>query len=152
MDIGAVASSSSRLLDALEKSGLSQGEGLVSTGPSPVPDKLAREFERLLEDPAPSREAEATGNIRLSEEAGTGQTGAVQPPEQPGLSADKGEDLEPAGNIAGDTRTGEGWSLSPAELYSLQFQVAMLRLTAESGSQVQRQASQGLDSLLRSQS
>ena len=42
--------------------------------------------------------------------------------------------------------------LSPTELYRLQFQVAMLRLQADTGSQVNQKAAQGLDSLLRNQS
>ena len=42
--------------------------------------------------------------------------------------------------------------MSPSELYRLQFQVAMLRLQADTGSQVSQKTTQGLDSLLRNQS
>ena len=48
MDAVSIASSN-RLLEAFERMGLSQGEGLVSSGPSPVPEAASRAFERLME-------------------------------------------------------------------------------------------------------
>ena len=149
MDIGAIASSSSRLLDALEKSGLSQGEGLVSSGPSPVPDNLARQFEKLLEDPATSGQPKAEQSLRPPAESGTE---SVQISEHSEIHVEKAGSSEAIGKAADGSPAGAGWLPSPTELYSLQFQVAMLRFTAESGSQVQRQASEGLNSLLRGQS
>ena len=143
MDAVSIASSS-RLLEAFERMGVSQGEGLVSSGPSPVPDSLARAFENLMEQTdiqpqaaaAPGQTPE-TGTVSLSQEA--------EPP----------HGTEAANGVTG----GDSFSaspqtplLSPAELYHLQFQVAMLRHEADTASQVSQKTTQGLDSLLRNQS
>ena len=144
MDIGSIASSSSRLLDALERMGLSQGEGLVSSGPSPVPDALARKFETLMEQD--SSEVGVRTDTPFSQAQNVENPSSVR--EEDSLRVDAGNDV-PAGESAGMPETS---LLSPSELYRLQFQVAMLRLQADTGSQVNQKAAQGLDSLLRNQS
>ena len=94
MDIGSIASSSSRLLEALERVGVSPGEGLVSSGPSPVPEALARKFEALMEQESsgqgprtdiPLQQSQGTENvssIRQEEDFrvdGAGQTQETSP-------------------------------------------------------------------------
>ena len=142
MDVAAIADASTRLLQAFEKMGSSPGEGLAGNGPSPVPRELARQFEDLLQEgggaaPAPS----AAGSSRaesVSPDVGAGNdAGAVE--KASGADAAEGIPAEPV-------------LLSPTELYSLQFHVAMLRFTAETGSQLQQKTAQGFDSLLRTQS
>ncbi|MBO4317761.1 MAG: hypothetical protein J5855_05755, partial [Mailhella sp.] len=120
--------------------------------PSPVPDNLARQFEKLLEDPATSGQPKAEQSIRPPAESGTVRTESVQISEHSEIHVEKAGSSEAIGKAADGSPAGAGWLPSPTELYSLQFQVAMLRFTAESGSQVQRQASEGLNSLLRGQS
>lgn len=143
MDAVSLASSN-RLLEAFERMSIPQGEGLVSSGPSPVPEALSRAFEQLLEqsDAGPSS-------------AGTaGQTEAqnVSPSARDAAS----EDSRVAEGVFADrssvTEASEAQLLSPSELYHLQFQVAMLRFQADSGYQVTQKTTQGLDSLLRNQS
>ncbi len=146
MDIGSVVSSSSRLLEALERLGLSQGEGLVSSGPSPVPEALARKFEALMEQDVsgqglrtdiPLPRGQSTENVSsIRQEEDFRVDGAGQTPENRTARLPETETPFP----------------SPSELYRLQFQVAMLRLQADTGSKVNQQAAQGLDSLLRNQS
>ena len=140
-------SSSTRLLEAFERMGASQGEGLVSSGPSPVPTELARTFEHLME--------QAPSELQPTAESLPGQSPAV-------LSADVLPDSDlPKEVSAVDNTTGTEHAvtmpsdpplMSPSELYRLQFQVAMLRLQADTGSQVSQKTTQGLDSLLRNQS
>ena len=146
MYIGSVASSSSRLLEALERLGVSQGEGLVSSGPSPVPEGLARRFEALMEQEPSGVAARAdtalppSGNMEGVSSVRQEDSFRVE-------AADNLPEKESARLPEVDTPL-----LSPTELYRLQFQVAMLRLQADTGSQVNQKAAQGLDSLLRNQS
>lgn len=139
--------SSNRLLEAFERLGASQGEGMVSSGPSPVPKELVRTFEQLME--------QAPSELRSTAESLPGQSPAVQ-------SADVLPDSTFQKDVfAVDNTTGTEHAvsmptdpplMSPSELYRLQFQVAMLRLQADTGSQVSQKTTQGLDSLLRNQS
>ena len=143
MDPVSIASSN-RLLEAFERMSVPQGEGLVSAGPSPVPDSLSRAFEQLLEkadaQPAPM---DSTGRTEMGKTEFSGQD-AVQ------------ENRASPDAVDGDVRPaspgGEEPLLTPSELYHLQFQVAMLRFQADSGYQVTQKTTQGLDSLLRNQS
>lgn len=143
MDAVSVASSG-RLLEAFERMGASQGEGLVSSGPSPVPDSLARAFEKLLDQPDVQPQAAAfsgqTSETRAAsfsaEAAPTPGTEAVN-----GVASAEQSSAAPKASL-----------LSPVELYHLQFQVAMLRHEADTASQVSQKTTQGLDSLLRNQS
>ncbi|WP_346666490.1 hypothetical protein [uncultured Mailhella sp.] len=142
MDAVSVASSS-RLLEALERMGVSQGEGLISSGPSPVPDSLARAFERLMDQP----EASAENALRSGQAAETQATSLPREEVSP--------DIDVVSDVSGKSTAAtpaETPLPSPTELYRLQFQVAMLRHELDTGSQVAQKASQGLDSLLRNQS
>lgn len=135
--------SSSRLLEAFERMSIPQGEGLVSSGPSPVPDALSRAFEQLLEQ-SDARPASAGT-------AGQPEVQNVSPSARDATSKDS-----VAENVSADrsavTGASEAPLLSPSELYHLQFQVAMLRFQADSGYQVTQKTTQGLDSMLRNQS
>lgn len=143
MDPVSIASSN-RLLEAFERMSVPQGEGLVSAGPSPVPDSLSRAFEQLLEkaDAQPAH-MDSTGRTEMGKTDFSGQD-AVQ------------ENRASPDAVDGDVRPaspgGEEPLLTPSELYHLQFQVAMLRFQADSGYQVTQKTTQGLDSLLRNQS
>lgn len=136
------AASSNRLLEAFERMGLSQGEGLVSSGPSPVPEALSRAFEHLMDQP--DAQSPALGQA--------GQTAEAYrlPPQDDNAAGMTVSD--PTGNAVPSSPAPEGHLLGPSELYRLQFQVAMLRHEADAGSQVTQKTSQGLDSLLRNQS
>lgn len=143
MDAVSVASSS-RLLEAFERMGISQGEGLVSSGPSPVPDSLARAFEKLLEQ-ADVQPQTATPSARPAE------TQAAFP----SLETEQAHGTEPVNGVSGAESSASAAGpelISPAEFYHLQFQAAMLRHEAETASQVTQKTTQGLDSLLRNQS
>lgn len=148
MDIGFTTSTTSRLLDALERTGLSPGEGLVSSGPSPVPADLARMFESLMEQGQPAMPTEAADLSRQTVPR-TDKTASAGVGGEPLRT----EGTEPVrGNESAPIRGGEETLPSPSELYRLQFQVGMLRFQAEIGSNVKQQTTQGLDSLLRNQS
>lgn len=143
MDAVSLASSN-RLLEAFERMSLPQGEGLVSSGPSPVPDALSRAFEQLLEqsDAGPSS-AGMAGQPEVHDVSSSARDAAAEDRRTAeSLSADRG-------SISGASETP---LLTPSELYRLQFQVAMLRFQADSGFQVTQKTTQGLDSLLRNQS
>ena len=143
MDPVSIASSN-RLLEAFERMSVPQGEGLVSAGPSPVPDSLSRAFEQLLEkaDAQPAH-MDSTGRTELGRTDFSGQEEVQQ--SRPSTNAIDGDALV-------SSRNGETPLLTPSELYHLQFQVAMLRFQADSGYQVTQKTTQGLDSLLRNQS
>lgn len=157
MDAGSLIGSSVRLWDAFERMGVSQGEGLVSSGPSPAPKELVREFEKLMaqehspqaiQNTSPSADypepvrpyeplrTEAIEGTRLAD--GTERVQKTQEASQSDVDAPRrGEAGQPVDHI---------------QFYQIQFQVGMLRQLAEAGSQVSKQASQGMDSLLRQQS
>lgn len=143
MDAVSLASSN-RLLEAFERMSLPQGEGLVSSGPSPVPDALSRAFEQLLEQPDVRPDASGTaGQPEVHDVSSSARDAAAEDRRTAeSLSADRG-------SISGASETP---LLTPSELYHLQFQVAMLRFQADSGFQVTQKTTQGLDSLLRNQS
>lgn len=146
MEIGSVGSSS-RLLEALEKLGTSQGEGLVSSGPSPVPDGLAKAFERLLDEAADPRSDAVSADAAAPAEG--------RPPADMASPSDEGTmtaDIPAEGHDAPQPPEVSGPLMSHTELYRLQFQIAMLKIEAESGSQVSQKTSQGIDALLRNQS
>ena len=143
MDAVSIASSN-RLLEAFERMGLSQGEGLVSSGPSPVPEAASRAFERLMEQSETTPPDPSAGQpVETRETAFPGRNDAPR-------------DLDAPETVRSDAVASpaglETPLLSPSELYRLQFQVAMLRLQADTGSQVTQKTSQGLDSQLRNQS
>lgn len=136
--------STSRLLEAFERMSVSPGEGLVSTGPSPVPDTVSRAFEQLLEQADPPASSTELAGQRTS-------SSDPAPLSREQVSLDNGM---PEKNIvdAASAPAVEAPLISPSELYHLQFKVAMLRLQADTGSQVTQKTTQGLDSLLRNQS
>lgn len=149
MDIGSAAFSSSRLLEAFERLGVSQGEGLVSSGPSPVPKELSQMFERLMEQEPHVTSFPGAGHkgmsgtevsVPIPQEAVPGTGGAEASPEPHPLQAAPAQE---AGTPAFP---------SPAELYHLQFRIAMLRMLPETGAQINQKTAQGIDSLLRNQS
>ncbi len=140
-------SSANRLLEAFERLGATQGEGLVSSGPSPVPKELARMFEQLMD--------QQPADMQPSAETLSGRSSAVQSVEDlPRSDAPKDVSaVENAPDSASSVQMqAETPLMSPSELYRLQFHVAMLRLQADTGSQVSQKATQGMDSLLRNQS
>ena len=150
MDIGAV-SGSSKLLEALEKLGTSEGAGLVSSGPSPVPPELARAFEQLMQEPDPSSQLTAPGTDAPSSSISQAQEA---PPLEDIQSS--GHDLrvetQDAPTDVSLQHEGSEPLMSHTELYHLQFQLAMLKVLSTTGSQVSQKAAQGMDSLLRNQS
>ena len=140
-------SSANRLLEAFERLGATQGEGLVSSGPSPVPKELARMFEQLMDQqPADMQPSADSLSNRPSAAQNAGDIPRSDAPKD--ISAvDRAPDQPNAVQMQTETPL-----ISPSELYRLQFHVAMLRHEADIGSQVTQKATQGLDSLLRNQS
>ena len=143
MDIGALSSSSgaSRLLEALERMRTPTGEGLVSSGPSPVPRELSREFEQLMEQ----------------EPEGFNVHDSVSAPEalnqgEFSRSEDKSFQIDAPGDRPVETLPNAEQLFTPEQLYHVQFAAGMLRIQVESVSKISQQASQGFDSLLRTQS
>lgn len=152
MEIGSILGSASRALEAFEK--IQQaGEQPASAGSAPIADSSTRELGKLFEnllDAQQNQESGTAANGSAEGAAAGGAAGAGDPAGGQPMSADlpadaPQKDAETAGTVSEP-------AVSPGELYSMQFHAAMLRFTAESGSQTQRQAAQGLDSLLRSQS
>ena len=111
--------------------------------------EIARQFESLLEGTQEQEGIADAGATAPGATAGNA-SGTVNPAGGQSLDAGLPGDAQP-GRIDAAGAVSEP-AISPTDLYSLQFHAAMLRFTAESGSQVQRQASQGLESLLRNQS
>jgi hypothetical protein len=146
MDISSAVTSSSRLLDAFERMGLSQGEGLISSGPSPVPQEAAKMFEQLMEHPQ-SIEGEFHPSARSVQHIQ--DMPHIQDTERDTPLQLEATDTSQQSMTA---QTPETYLPTPVECYQWQFQVAMLRLQTDTGSQVQQQAAQGMDSLLRNQS
>ena len=141
MDAVSIASSN-RLLEAFERMGVSQGEGLISSGPSPVPEAVSRAFEQLMEQPDPQIQAKDGVPGEAQEISFSRQSEVPKGP----------DDVQNIGDSPLAAPAVETPLISPAELYHLQFQVAMLRVQADTGSQVTQKTTQGLDSLLRNQS
>ena len=143
MDAVSLASSS-RLLEAFERMNFPQGEGLVRSGPSPVPESLSRAFEQLLDQ---------TGlQSAPGEAAGQPDVQKTSPSLKDAMSDEDMAPEQTAERLSSASTASDAPLLTPSELYSLQFQVAMLRFQADSGSQVTQKTTQGLDSLLRNQS
>lgn len=150
MDVGGI-SASSRLFEALEKLATSEGAGLVSSGPSPVPPDLARAFEQLLQEPGPELQENSLTLDVQSPGAGDIQPASGVRHPQDGIQDGIAESLEGCNTTSGHT-TPDVPLMSHTELYQLQFQLAMLKIQSTTGSQVSQKAAQGFDSLLRSQS
>ena len=127
MDVAAVSSAASRLIEAFEKMSASRGEGLTGAGPSPVPEGLARQFEELLT-------------------RGT-ETPQVTSAQQKDIVSFDSSATPEAVNPAYAQST-----LSITDFFSLQFKVSMVRFTMETGSQMQQKTAQGFESLLKNQS
>ncbi len=127
MDVAAVSSAASRLIEAFEKMNAPRGEGLTGAGPSPVPDDLARQFENLLTQ---GTEAPQVTSVQQKDNVSFVSTAAPE-----------------AGNPAYAQNT-----LSITDFFSLQFKVSMVRFTMEAGSQMQQKTAQGFESLLKNQS
>ena len=122
MEVTALASSTERLIQALEASRTPVGEGLVSTeGPSEVPQELAADFRRMLETP-PAELSEGTPAVDA-----TAQTAA---------GADAPAQALP----------------SPEELLRLQMDVSKVVLLSRFGDAAGKKPLQSIDSILRSQS
>lgn len=139
MDIGALSSSGASLLDMLERLRAPQSG---STGPSPVPDALAREFERLMEQPPETQDSDI-----LQPRAASGTTPAEQRP-----APEDGLRIDAADSVMAEPVPAVPMLFSPEQLYHLQFLTSMLRIQVESVSKVSQQTAQGFDSLLRAQS
>ena len=148
MDIGAI-SGSTRLLEAFEKLGTSEGAGLISSGPSPVPPDLARAFEQLMQEPASApgktdRDAHASSPVQYQYTAPLEDA----PPVAQDMRVERKD-----GHTAAKLQSDEAPAfISPTELYHLQFQLAMLKLQSTTATQISQKTAQGLDSLLRNQS
>ena len=161
MDISALSSAgsgSTKLIEAFEQMGLSQGEGLISSGPSPVPRELAQKFEMLMAQsdgstsqgntPAPHPEnGIPAGEAFPNAAASSGVSPLDETVYRSGSDSSHRDSIQKSG--ADDVSSVE---FTPEELYHIQFLTAMFRLQTETASQVSKQTAQGLDSLLRSQS
>ena len=109
-------------------------------------EALARKFEALMEQES-SGQGPRT-DIPLQQSQGTENVSSIRQEEDFRVDgAGQTQETSPAGLPETETPL-----LTPSELYRLQFQVAMLRLQADTGSKVNQQATQGFDSLLRNQS
>ena len=143
MDIGALSSApgASRLLEALERMRTPPGEGLVSSGPSPVPRELSREFEQLMEQEPEGFQAHES--VSAPDAVNQGEFFRTE---------DKSLQVDTVGDRPVDHTPNVEQIFTPEQLYQVQFAAGMLRIQVESVSKISQQASQGFDSLLRTQS
>ncbi len=109
------------------------GEGLESSGPSPVPSSLAREFDDLMN----------AGTSDIPDTALSGVTAGNQPSSAPDPAAGEADTFISSGQEA---------VLSPEELYGLQFSLGMMKVGFEALSNGTRSMEQNVDALLRAQS
>jgi hypothetical protein len=158
--LGSLGDLSSKLLQLLEKSGISDGAELRSEGPSGPPDQeLVRAFEEAL---AGGRDAHphAVGP-RPGEETGTGmsdalRTDAVGTPQQiprqdvRSHEADFRHHPDSLQELESLTRIADG-ELRPEELFRIQYLVGMLKIQTESSMQITQKTAQGFESLLKQQ-
>ena len=173
MDISGLGAS--KLLEALEKLGVSKGAELRSLGPQGEPPaELVRAFEDALRAPdgqgGPSVQGVAEGSREHGpfEEAGqdipevTRTDEAIPPnPSQDPVYGISGPQAVEGRTDAVQTdgmqelarlleRVGGG-NASATELYQLQFLVGMLRVQATGGAKLSQQVNQGFESLLKQQ-
>ncbi len=154
MDISSLTAST-RLMDAFEKMGVSEGSGLVSSGPSPAPKELVQKFEALMrQGPEQGTEMRAEQANAALDSAQAGKPHAAQgtAPLDKAAAPDAVRPASDAGRAGQGTAPAETPLLSHMDLYRLQFQIAMLKVQGETGSQISQKAAQGMDSLLRQQS
>ncbi len=109
------------------------GEGLESSGPSPVPSSLAKEFDELMN----------AGTSDIPDTSPSGVSDGSRPPSAPEPVAE-----DPDAVIS----TGQEAVLSPEELYGLQFSLGMMKVGFEATSNGTRSMEQNVDALLRAQS
>ena len=153
MDISTLTTST-RLMDAFEKMGVSEGSGLVSSGPSPAPKELVQKFEALMEQgPEQAKSNTVADAVHTSSPQEPDiQADVIRPaddarrPQQADLNSRNTQGVDAAAHSA------EAPLMNHMDLYRLQFQIAMFKIQGESGSQISQKAAQGMDSLLRQQS
>lgn len=161
MDISTLTTST-RLLDAFEKIGVSEGSGLVSSGPSPAPKELVQKFEALMEqgpEQGTSQGAEQAKANAVPDAAQAPspqgpdiQTDAIRPADEASLTQQAEQQSRNTQGVDAAAHSAEAPLMNHMDLYRLQFQVAMFKVQGESGSQISQKAAQGMDSLLRQQS
>ncbi len=108
------------------------GEGLESSGPSPVPSSLAKEFDDLMNAGAP----DVSDPSRIGASDGTQSTSGT---------------LSEIPDAVTDIPSGPVGLPSPEELYGLQFSLGMMKVGFESLSNGTRAMEQNVDALLRAQ-
>ena len=143
MDVAAISSAASHLIEAFEKTGAARGDGLTGSGPSPVPRDIARQFEDMLARGTGLPESDSSAAAYVNDAAVPQSASAAQgdiPASEPVSTADPAAPVE--------TKS----MLSIPEFFSLQFHVAMARFSVEAGSQIQQKTAQGFESLLKTQS
>jgi len=173
MEISSVASSSSKLLEALEKLGTSQGTDLRSTGPLGVPSQdVIRLFEDamnngqqnpqtvfseqkdLSHNVEQSPDTLSDGTVRIDSTHSSAQADFLS---QPVDSANKSSQVNHSAknNIQELQELIEcltQGNINPSELYRLQYLIGMLKVHATSGEQTSQQISQSFESILKQQS
>ena len=161
MDISGLGAS--KLLEALEKLGVSKGAELRSLGPQGEPPaELVRAFEDALRAPdgqgGPSVQGVAEGSREHgppegSRVDGIGGTMRMEPASGPQAVEGRADAVQADGvqELARLLERVGGGNASAAELYQLQFLVGMLRVQATGGAKLSQQVNQGFESLLKQQ-
>ena len=161
MDISTLTTST-RLMDAFEKMGVSEGSGLVSSGPSPAPKELVQKFEALMEQGPEQRAHQSSEQTNAnavpdaaqapSLQGSDLQTDAIRPADEASRTQQADQQSRNTQGVDAAAHSAEAPLMNHMDLYRLQFQIAMFKVQGESGSQISQKAAQGMDSLLRQQS
>lgn len=159
MEISGLTQAGTKLLDALEKMGTSPGAELHSpSGPSGLPStELVQTFEAALNEPNAVNAAENLGSPSVPVADLPQDTLHVNAPESfslpdrvdgAGTTQNAMSSLQAVTESLGNVISG---TLSPEELFKLQYHASMIKLQGSSGKSLSQEASQGLESLLKQQ-
>ena len=152
MDISGLGAS--KLLEALEKLGVSKGAELRSLGPQGEPPaELVRAFEDALRAPDGQGGPSVQGVSEGSRIDGIGGTMRIESPSGPQAVEGRTDAVQTDGmqELARLLERVGGGNASATELYQLQFLVGMLRVQATGGAKLSQQVNQGFESLLKQQ-